>query len=103
MNAERMQKLNKLLEKEPNDAFLNFGLAMELAKGERWEESLAQFEKTIALDPKYIAAYFHRGKTLVNKGDIEAARTALEIGIAKAGELGEQHSKSEMEELLNSL
>lgn len=103
MNTERMEKLQALLTREPNDAFLNFGLAMELAKGERWEESLAQFEKTIHLDPSYIAAYFHRGKTLVNKGDLEAARRALEIGIAKAEELGEYHSKSEMEELLHSL
>lgn len=103
MNTDRMDKLRNLLAKEPNDSFLNFGLAMELAKHERWDESLAQFEKTIALDPKYIAAYFHRGKTLVNKGDLPAAKTALEIGIAKADELGEYHSKSEMEELLNSI
>lgn len=98
-----MEKLQALLAKEPNDAFLNFGLAMELAKQERFDESLAQFEKTIALDPTYIAAYFHRGKTLVSKGAIDAARSALEIGIAKAEELGEYHSKSEMEELLNTL
>lgn len=99
----RLEKLQQLLEKEPNDSFLNFGLAMELAKEERFDESLHQFEKTIALDPNYIAAYFQKGRTLIGKGDIPAARVALEIGIAKAAEIGEYHAKSEMEELLATL
>lgn len=102
-DATRLEKLQKLLVTEPNDAFLNFGLAMELAKHERFAESLSQFEKTIQLDPNYIAAYFQRGRTMVTMGDIPAAREALKIGIHKAAEIGELHAKAEMEELLASL
>ncbi len=103
MSTGRLEKLQALLEKEPNDAFLNFGLAMELAKHERFAESLAQFERTIQLDPNYIAAYFQRGRTMVTMGDIPTAREALREGIHKAAEIGEFHAKSEMEELLASL
>ena len=101
--ALRLEQLQKLLAAEPNDAFLNFGLAMELAKLQRFEESLAQFDLTLKNDPTYIAAHFHKGKTLIAMGDIPRAKQELEVGIQRAQECAEFHAKSEMEELLASL
>ncbi|GJQ25014.1 MAG: hypothetical protein HBSAPP02_00460 [Phycisphaerae bacterium] len=99
----RLEKLQALLEKEPNDAFLNFGLAMELAKAGRFEESLAQFDRTIANDPNYIAAYFQKGRTYVNLGEIDRAKETLQKGIAQANACGETHAAGEMSELLATL
>lgn len=99
----RIDQLEALLAKEPNDAFLNFGLAMELAKAGRFAESLARFERVIANDPTYIAAHFHKGKTLLSMGDIAAAKVELRRGIERAVACGEMHAKSEMEELLASI
>lgn len=99
----RLEQLQTLLATEPDDAFLNFGIAMELAKVQRFEESLAQFERTIALDPNYIAAYFQKAKTMLAMGDDEAAKEGLLRGIAQATACGEHHAKGEMEELLATL
>ena len=101
--ALRLQQLEKLLAVEPNDAFLNFGRAMELAKLERYDESLAQFEKTLQIDPTYIAAHFHKGKTFITKGDIDGAKRELAVGIDRAAACSELHAKAEMEELLATL
>lgn len=102
MNA-RLEKLEKLLTKEPNDAFLNFGVAMELAKEQRFQESLERFEKVVTLDPNYVAAYFHKAKTLLAKGDTNSAKAELQRGISQAATAGEMHAKGEMQELLDSL
>ena len=102
-NATRMEQLQKLLAAEPDDAFLNFGLAMELAKAGRFDESVARFEQTLKVDPTYIAAHFHKAKTLLTRGDVPGAKAELEHGIQRAGECAEFHAKAEMEELLASL
>jgi predicted Zn-dependent protease len=99
----RLEQLEALLAKEPNDAFLNFGMAIELAKAQRFDESLARFDRVTASDPNYVAANFHKAKTLITMGEIDAAKAELEKGIAQAAACGEMHAKSEMEELLNSL
>ena len=99
----RIEQLEALLAKEPDDAFLNFGMAIELAKAERYEESLSRFDLVVASDPKYVAAHHHKAKTLITMGDIDAARAELERGITQAAACGEMHAKGEMEELLNSL
>lgn len=99
----RLEQLQKLLVTEPDDAFLNFGLAMELAKSSRFDESLAQFERVMQLDPNYIAAYFQKAKTLLTMGDDDAAKAELRRGIAQAQSCGEMHAKGEMEELLSTL
>ena len=99
----RLEKLETLLKKEPDDSFLNFGLAMELAKNERFAESLVQFDRTIALNPNYIAAYFQKGRTLVSMGEEDLAKQALQAGIQQANLCGETHAAGEMQELLASL
>lgn len=99
----REDKIRALLANEPDDAFLNFSLAMELQKQERWEECLAQFDRLIEVDPNYVGAYFHKGKTLVSINRIDESRVALQRGIEKAGEVGDLHAKGEMEEFLASL
>jgi tetratricopeptide (TPR) repeat protein len=98
-----MEKLQALRKVEPDDVFLNFSLAMEHAKLEQWAESVAQFDRTIALDPNYVAAYFHKGKTLVLSGDLVAARSALTTGIDRARTVGDAHAEGEMSEFLASL
>ncbi len=99
----RLEQLEKLLKAEPDDAFLNFGIAMELAKAQRFDESLARFDRVIQFDPNYIAAHFHKAKTLLAMGAEEAAKAELSQGIERAAACGEMHAKGEMEELLSSL
>jgi len=99
----RLPQLEELLASEPNDVFLNFGLAMELAKARRYDESLTRFSRVIELDPSYISAYLQQAKVLLQTGDREEARKVLASGVDRAAACGDQHAKNEMEELLNTL
>ena len=98
-----VEQLQALLKAEPDDLFLNFGLAMEYANADQFKESLEQFDRVLELDPNYVVAHFQKGKTLLKMGDQDAARQALEAGIAQAQACGDQHAKSEMEQLLSAL
>jgi len=98
-----IEQINKLLAKEPDDAFLNFALAMELARNSRTAESIVQFDRVIALDPNYTAAYFQKARTHIAAGDLEPAKAALRLGIETANAIGNAHAAGEMSELLASL
>lgn len=99
----REDKIRTMLDQEPNDTFLNFSLAMELAKDQRWDGALAQFDRVIELDSAYVAAFFHKGQTLTKMGDTDRAKETLTAGIARAGEVGDLHAKREMEEFMEMI
>ncbi len=99
----REEKIRALLASEPNDSFLNFSLAMELAKLERWDESFAQFDRLFEVDPDYVGGYFHKGKVYASVGRLDEARETIQRGIAKAVDVGDFHAKGEMEEFLHGL
>ena len=96
-------QLENLLAKEPDDVFLNFGLAMALAKEMRFDEACARFDRALSFDAGYIPAWFQKGRTLSDAGRFPEARQALASGIAKAKETGDFHAVAEMEELLTRL
>lgn len=99
----REKQLRAMLAKEPDDVFLNFSLAMELAKTERTDECLARFNRVIELDSDYVAAYFHKGKTLLKLHRQDEAKAVLQAGAAKAAQLGDRHAKDQMEQLLTAM
>ena len=94
----RIEKIQRMLGDEPDDVFLNFALAMEFAKLERFTDSLAQFDRVLQIDPGYVVAFFHKAKTLAAMGDADAAKEVLTAGIDKATEVGDTHAKLEMTE-----
>ena len=98
-----LAQLQALLEQEPDNCFLNFGLAMELARLDRHAEALAAFERVIKLDPDYTVAYMQQGRLLLELGRREDARQALTAGIASARRGGDAHAEAEMSKLLTAL
>ena len=99
----RREKLRKMLEENPDDVFLNFGLAMELAKEGATQAAIAQFNRVLELDGRYLAAHFQKGSTLIAAARIEEARAALSSGVDAARAAGDPHAESEMRALLDSL
>lgn len=99
----RKQKLEQMLEKQPNDPFLHYGLAMELAKEGDVESAIKRFDRTLDLDPDYIAAYFHKANTLIGQNRTADAIQSLREGMEAARRTGDTHALSEMEGLLASL
>ena len=99
----RIHKIQQLLEKEPDDAFLNFGLAMEFIKEGNTESAIEAFDRVLTLDPSYSAAHYHKGNTLLGLGRLEEAKTVLEQGVAAAKAAGDSHTQGEMQELLDGI
>lgn len=58
----RIEMLIGMLEREPNDLFVNYALGMEYAADNRLNDAEAQFKKVLGLDNQYIAAYYQLGK-----------------------------------------
>jgi predicted Zn-dependent protease len=98
-----IEQIAKLLAAEPDDAFLHYSMAMQLAKENRADDAVQHFERVIELDPTYTAAYHHKANTLIGRARHAEARQTLAAGIQAAIRVGNQHARSEMEELLASL
>jgi len=99
----RIGKLRQMLEKNPDDVFLNFGLAMELAKSLEIDQAVGQFDRVLQLDARYIPGYFQKGSALLSAGRRDDARAALLAGIAAARASGDPHAADEMQALLDSV
>lgn len=99
----RRQKLEAMLEKTPEDIFLNFGLAMELVKEGATDRALAQLDRVLELDPRYTAAHYQKGSTLIALGRNDEARAVLTAGVNAAKETGDAHTERELLELMATL
>ena len=99
----RREKIEAMLAGEPGDIFLRYSLAMELAKEDRHDESLAKLTELIEESPAYVPAFFMAGKQLTELGRLEKAREVLRVGIEAARQQGDAHAAGEMSEFLASL
>ncbi len=78
----RIDMLLAMLEKEPEDVFLNYALGIEYVGELDVEHAEIQFKKVLRMQPDYIAAYYQLGKlfesVLKNTEALEFYRTGLE-------------------------
>ena len=72
--SERLEKLQKMLEREPNDPFLLYGIAMEHKKLNDAAAALEFFDRVTRLDPGYCYAYHQKGLVHESQGDTDAAK-----------------------------
>jgi predicted Zn-dependent protease len=99
----RAEKILQMLEREPDDAFLNFGLAMELVKAGDHEAAIQRFERVLTVDPHYTAAHYHKAQVLIARGRLDEAPATLDAGLKAARAIGNAHAECEMQELLESI
>ncbi len=99
----RLDQLQQLLAAEPTDAFLRYGVAMELAKLDRFAESLDQFNQLLQQHPNYVPAYFMAGRTCEQNADIPAAKIFYTRGIAVANATGDSHAAGEIASALAAI
>jgi tetratricopeptide (TPR) repeat protein len=102
-STPRMLQLRKLLEKEPNDPFLLYGIALEYKKAGDLPAAIEHLDRVIALDPGYCYAYHQKGLTYEQAGDVEAAKRAYRDGIEAARKKGDLHAAQEIEGALMAL
>lgn len=98
-----MRDLQAMLDAEPNDAFLRYALAMELAKQGQHAASLGQFDELLRRHATYVPGYFMKGRTLEQAGEPERAKAVYRQGIEVARQTGDLHAAGEMTAALEAL
>ena len=101
--SPRMQQLQKMLEREPADPFLLYGIGMEHKKALRWEDAVEFFDRTIAADSGYCYAYYQRGLVYEQQGEFALAKQSYRDGITAAKVKGDAHAESELQTALPML
>lgn len=101
--SERLEKLLKLHAADPEDPFCPYGIAMEHAKAGDHQKALDWLDKTLHIDATYPYAYYQKAKLLGEAGQKDAARSVVAAGIIAARQVGDDHARSELEELGLSL
>ncbi len=99
----RREKIEAMLQDEPQDQFLRYSLACEYDNEERTGESLSLLEGLMADSPPHVHAFLRGAQLLVKLDRIADARTTLRTGIEVARQQNELHAAGEMGELLASL
>ena len=101
--SSRLIQLEQLLQHEPNDPFLRYGVAMEHKKAGRLDQALEWFEKTLEADGTYCYAYYQQGQIHETRGDGAAAKAVYERGVAAAKQCNDLHAAGEMQAALDVL
>lgn len=101
--TDRIQQLHTLLAAEPDDVFCLYGLAMEHAKRGDAASAIEFFDRTLAIDPNYCYAYFHKAKVQQESGDINGAIATLQQGLHQARACRDLKAASEIEAFLDEL
>ncbi len=104
--SDRLAQLEKLHAADPHDPFVTYGVALEHAKAQRFEDAIAWLDKTLSLDRHYCYAYYQKAKAYSELGEDDQAKATLHAGIAAAREARNPdaaHAAEEMAVLLESL
>jgi|SRR3954454_22221975 Tfp pilus assembly protein PilF len=96
----RMRQLRQMLDRQPDDPFLLYGLAMEYKKADEPARALEFFDQVLRRDPNYCYAYYQRAQVHESLGDVDAARRTLREGVEAAKRSGDAHALSEIEAAL---
>ena len=94
---ERLQKLLEMLDKQPNDPFVLYGIALEHKKAGEFPRSIEFLDRTLSADPGYCYAYFQKGQVFEEMGKVEEAKQAYREGIVAATKKGDGHARGELE------
>ncbi|MDF1808597.1 MAG: tetratricopeptide repeat protein [Phycisphaerales bacterium] len=96
-------QLEKLLTIDPEDPFVHYGLAQELAKSGELDRAIESYSKVIELDPNYCYAYYFKGQTLDQLGKQAEAKSIIAEGIEAAKQVQDGKALSELSTLLQSV
>ena len=99
----RRARIEEMLASDPNDTFLRYSLAFELAKEGEFDRCLEGFRSLMSDEPPYVPAFAKAARVLVDLERVSEARDVLRRGIEAARRLGDPHAAGEMSEQLMQL
>lgn len=85
-----------MLEREPTDTFLLYGIALEHRKLGDAKRAVEFLDRVIAADAGYCYAYHQKGLVFESLGEIESAKASYRAGIEAARSKGDEHARSEI-------
>ncbi len=100
MTNPRIENLQRMLDKHPEDPRLRFGLALEYEKLERWEDVAEQLRTYLELTEDEGNAWGRLGAALRRLGRDAEARDAYRKGMDAAHRHGHPTMAAEFEETL---
>ncbi|HLV52921.1 MAG TPA: hypothetical protein VKY29_02790 [Cryomorphaceae bacterium] len=100
MSTTRMELIEEMLEKNPEDTYLNFAAALEYKKQGSLKKALATFRKIIKLDPNYLPTYYQVGSLLESFDRVDEAITVYRKGLELAQERKDVTAVGELSEAL---
>lgn len=98
-----MPQLLRLVEAEPNDAFLLYGVAQEYGRRGATDEAVRWYDRCLAVDPAYCYAYYHKAKALEEADRIPEAVAVLRAGLIKAKAVRDAQAINEIAGFLDAI
>jgi len=99
----RLEQLQKLVAAAPHDPLTHYAVGLEYFNLGQFVEAVAAFQKALAADPKYVAAYYHKARAEIRAALHAEARQTLTAGIEAAQAAGDAKTTREMKELLDAI
>lgn len=92
-----------MLEKNPDDSFLNYAAALEFKKNQKIDSAIHLLEQLVSRDKNYLAAYYQLGKMYETISENEKAKNIFLAGKEIAIKQNDLKTLGEIEEALNLL
>jgi len=103
MPSPRLESLLQFLEKDPDDSFTRYAIALEHVSEGNIEKGIAYLEDLLGRDPGYVATYLQLGYLYTETERKEDALAILKRGIDIARQSGDMHAASEMQDAIDEL
>lgn len=100
ITKNRLELIAEMLEKNPDDTFLNYAAALEHKKDNEPAKAIKILKRIIDLDPDYLATYYQLGKLLEERGKPEEAIAVYRKGHDLANKTKDVKAIGELSEAL---
>lgn len=103
MANPKIEQFKNILQLDPNDETLWFGLGKAYMSDQNWAEAIPALERCIQVRPNYSAAYFALAQSLQQQEQFEQCRITCDEGITVATTNGDLLVIKNLEALRTSL
>lgn len=100
---DRLDKLLKILDADPNDAFVLYGIAQEYGNRGELARAVEFYDRCIAADAAYVYGYYHKAQALRQLGRTADARTTAREGLKAATAAQDAKGIDELQGLMGIL
>ena len=100
---EITDNLERMLASGRDDPMLRFGLGSGYFNEKEFARAIPHLESCIEQDPDYSAAYKLLGRSLLEEGELTAARDVFEQGLAIAIAQRDKQAEREINSFLNKI